>query len=116
MDTNKFKLLRSYLPDAYLIAESGINNLETLQNVIDLGYNGGLIGEHFLRRSDQQLNYAASQQRVGVGLRPARLESKFADYIERDAMLAIDAGAAALGFIFAESPRNFAPQFLRIIP
>ncbi len=113
VDTNKFKTLRSYLPDVYLIAESGINNLETLQSVIDLGYNAALIGEHFLRCTDPavELSRFTAVSRFGSKTRPPKVKI-CGITSERDAMLAIDAGAAALGFIFAESPRKVAPEVL----
>jgi indole-3-glycerol phosphate synthase / phosphoribosylanthranilate isomerase len=110
VDTKKFETLRPYLPDAFLIAESGMRDLEALQKVIGLGYNGALIGEHFLRSSDPatELNRfvtASSGQHPKVKI--CGITS------ERDALMAIHSGAAGLGFIFAESPRRISPQSLK---
>jgi indole-3-glycerol phosphate synthase / phosphoribosylanthranilate isomerase len=110
VDTNKFEKLRPFLPDAFLIAESGIRDLDTLQKVIGLGYNGALIGEHLLRSNDP----AAELSRfvaVSCGQHPKVKICGITS--ERDAMMAIHSGAAGLGFIFAESPRRVSPQSLK---
>ncbi|HSE43413.1 MAG TPA: bifunctional indole-3-glycerol phosphate synthase/phosphoribosylanthranilate isomerase [Acidobacteriota bacterium] len=109
VDTNKFEFLRPFLPNAYLIAESGIKNMETLRAVVNLGYHGALIGEHFLRSSDpafelKRFTQISSRRRPKVKI--CGITS------EQDAILAIEAGASALGFIFAESPRRISPEVL----
>ncbi len=110
VDTNKFETLRPFLPDAFLIAESGIRNLETLQKVIGLGYNGALIGEHFLRTS----NPAAELNRFVAASSGQHPKVKICGITsERDALMAIHSGAAGLGFIFAESPRRVSTQALK---
>jgi indole-3-glycerol phosphate synthase/phosphoribosylanthranilate isomerase len=110
VNTKKFETLRNFLPDAFLIAESGINSIETLQQVIDLGYHGALIGEHFLRCADPA---AELNDFVRKGRSKSCQKVKICGITsERDAMLAIEAGASALGFIFAESPRRISPEVL----
>jgi indole-3-glycerol phosphate synthase/phosphoribosylanthranilate isomerase/anthranilate synthase/indole-3-glycerol phosphate synthase/phosphoribosylanthranilate isomerase len=113
VDTKKFETLRAFLPDSYLIAESGINNTEILERVIDLGYSGALIGEHFLRRPNpaDELTLFVHMSKVRRINRSPKVKI-CGITSERDAMLAIDAGAAALGFIFAESPRRIVPKVL----
>jgi indole-3-glycerol phosphate synthase/phosphoribosylanthranilate isomerase len=111
--TERFERLRQKLPEVFLIAESGINSQETLQHVIDLGYNGALIGEHFLRAKDPGAELERFVARTSGGAVRAAPKIKICGITnERDAMMAIDAGASALGFIFAESPRRIAPQQL----
>jgi indole-3-glycerol phosphate synthase/phosphoribosylanthranilate isomerase len=110
VDTNKFQTLREFLPDAFLIAESGINSIETVQRVIDLGYHGALIGEHFLRCPDPAAELKKFISRGGSKTCPKVKICGITS--EHDAMLAIDAGASALGFIFAESPRRITPRVL----
>ena len=118
---DRFERLRQKLPKAFLIAESGINSLETLQRLIELGYNGALIGEHFLRAEDPAKEVKRFVQ-CGAGVPPARTSGRDVRATskikicgitnEKDAMMAIVAGASALGFIFAESPRRIAPEVL----
>ena len=110
VDTHKFETLRPFLPDAFLIAESGIRDLDTLQKVIGLGYNGALIGEHLLRSEDP----AAELSRFIAASSGQHPKVKICGITsERDAMMAIHSGAAGLGFIFAESPRRVSPQALK---
>jgi indole-3-glycerol phosphate synthase/phosphoribosylanthranilate isomerase len=117
VDKKIFGTLRKKLPDAFLIAESGMNSLEDLEEVIDLGYNGVLIGEHFLRSENPAAELSKFARFAGV-LREVPIRSKPKVKIcgitsEEDAILSIDAGASALGFVFAESPRQVNPSRLR---
>ena len=117
VDKTVFRTLRDNLPDAFLIAESGINSLEDLEEVIDLGYNGVLIGEHFLRSENPAAEVSKFASFAGA-LRevPMRLKPKIkicGITSEEDAILSIEAGANALGFVFAESPRQVNPSTLR---
>ncbi len=110
IDTEKFQKLRKLLPDAFLIAESGIKSLNSLMKVVVLGYHGALIGEYFLRAENPgaELSSFVESVRAHRGEPPRALPRiKICGITsEYDAMLAIDAGADALGFIFAESPRR----------
>ena len=104
VDTSKFARMRPVLPtDSYLIAESGINSMEALQNIQALGYHGALIGEHFLKAEDpaQELKRFST---TGTKVKLCGITN------QRDAQIAIQSGASALGFIFAESPRRVTIQ------
>jgi len=102
IDRVKFARLRPLLPDAFLIAESGITSQQDLASVIDLGYHGALIGEHLLRAENpgaEALRFVRASRKIP--------KVKICGITgDRDAQLAIRYGADALGFIFAESPRR----------
>lgn len=108
IETGKFAELRKLLPDSFLIAESGIQSREMLRRVMDLGYHGALIGEHFLKCVEPAAELASFVRESG-----ARPRVKVCGITtERDAMLAVEAGANALGFIFADSPRRISQKTL----
>ncbi len=108
VDLSRFVRMRDLLPDAYCIAESGIDSVEVLRKVFSLGYNGALIGEHFLRSENpaEELSRfvrSASHTKVKIcGITT-----------ERDARTSAELGASALGFIFAESPRRISVESLK---
>lgn len=117
IDKEKFKRMRKLFPDAFLIAESGIQSMDSLAEIIDLGYHGVLIGEHLLKAQDPGAElqrfviFTESRQQSPARSRP---HIKICGITtEKDAMLSVNAGANALGFIFAESPRRVDPVKLK---
>ncbi len=109
MDLTRFARLKPLLPaDSFLIAESGIASVETLREVVSLGYHAALIGEHFLRSSDPASELASFVRAV------RRPRVKICGITSgQDAMLAVREGADALGFVFADSPRRIQPATLK---
>lgn len=116
IDLSRFARLRPLLPTAgsFLIAESGITSVETLREVMDLGYDAALIGEHFLRSADPAAEAAAFVKAAARPHRRPRPKVKICGITsETDAMMAARHGADALGFVFADSPRRIQPAALK---
>lgn len=122
VDTARFASMRALLPETFRIAESGIQNVETLKEVIGHGYHGALIGEHLLRAPDPgreaklfvdsaKAQYLSALSASAVN--PPEPKIKICGITnEKDAMNAVEAGANALGFVFADSPRKIDLQAL----
>jgi indole-3-glycerol phosphate synthase/phosphoribosylanthranilate isomerase len=116
MDTSKFGRIRPFLPDTFLIAESGIHDTDLLKEIQDHGYHGALIGEHLLKAQNPatELNRFVESARAFRTRAHSRPRIKVCGITsEKDALLAIQSGANALGFIFADSPRRIDPQNLK---
>jgi indole-3-glycerol phosphate synthase/phosphoribosylanthranilate isomerase len=112
VDPGRFAALRSSVRGGFLIAESGIADLAALDRVLELGYNGALVGEHFLRAGDPASVAASFVRHARRGTMAAPQIKICGITSEADALMAVREGADALGFIFAESPRRIDPKIL----
>jgi indole-3-glycerol phosphate synthase len=53
------RLSRQIPKDKLLIAESGINRVETIWHMRDSGFHGFLVGEHFMKEQDPAIAFAS---------------------------------------------------------
>jgi indole-3-glycerol phosphate synthase len=54
-------------PGKIIVAESGINNIETIRYLKTVGFNGFLIGEHFMKEADPAIAFASFVNRLKKG-------------------------------------------------
>jgi len=65
VDIERSIRLSQQLPvDKLLIAESGINRVETMWHMRDSGFHGFLVGEHFMKEQDPAIAFASFVQQL----------------------------------------------------
>jgi indole-3-glycerol phosphate synthase len=58
------RLIQQMPMDKLLIAESGINRVETIWHMRDAGFHGFLVGEHFMKEQDPSIAFASFVQQL----------------------------------------------------
>ncbi|HXM17493.1 MAG TPA: indole-3-glycerol phosphate synthase TrpC [Candidatus Tumulicola sp.] len=91
--------IKSFSPDVLLVAESGYTSAADLAECAAAGIDAVLIGEHLMRAHDPE---AALRDLVAVRPHIKICGMQSAEEVE----MCVEAGADALGFIFADSPRR----------
>ena len=113
-------------PDVVAVAESGIRDDGDVRALAAAGYQAVLVGESLVRAPHRRAALRAlTGHRVGAraGPRPEPGQARGEPVLvkicgitsEADALLAVGLGADAVGFVFAPSPRQVAPQAVRRI-
>lgn len=113
--------LADFPPGYPRIAESGLGTPADAARAAQQGYQGALVGTALMRAPDPValarafLEAGAAHTDLRARLRPpARTRVKICGITTRAAIdAAIDAGADALGFVFADSPRRVTPEQAR---
>ena len=111
VDTDRAVRVARMLPDGVIrVAESGIRDGDDVRRLGDAGFDAVLVGEALVASPDP----AAAVRALRSGARSRAGAVMFIKVCgttcEDDALLAVALGADAVGFVFAPSPRQIAPQ------
>ncbi len=112
-----FELVKRIPAGVIKVAESGINSTADIARLRDAGFDAFLIGESLMRAPQSRRRPARVASEFDGHRMNAQPSGRSAIWIKicattnlDDALASIDAGANALGFIFAESPRQITPE------
>jgi len=103
------EVLFKYLPDEVIkIAESGIEDVQDLNNLQEIGYDACLIGSWLIKSNNPEALlksfYNLSTSKETKSLKPFVKVCGITNYT--DAMKCIELGVYFIGFILADSPRR----------
>ncbi len=125
IDMSTLQRLRPRFAQGFrVIAESGIESERDAGNAAAMGYAGALVGTSLMRSADPAALCAAMKQRGAEMLSSAqggaattrRVRVKICGVTSDGiAQVCIDAGADAIGFVFAASPRRIEPALASAI-
>lgn len=115
VDVNTALELGPLLPPGVVgVAESGLRSGEDLARMARAGYQAVLIGESFMQAEDPGSALARTLAAVPAAPLPGFVKICGITNLE-DARAACDAGADAVGFVFAPSPRRITAEQVRAI-
>ena len=116
VDLPRMLRMRALAPRGRLaLAESGVRSSEDLERVRRAGFDAALVGETLLRASDPGGRLAELLATTGGGSRRSTFVKICGITRLEDALLAVEAGADALGFVLTRSPRRIAAERAREI-
>ena len=92
------------------VAESGIRHADDVRRLADAGFDAVLVGEALVKAAHPAEARAGASRRERGASRWMMFVKVCGTTNEDDALLAVALGADAVGFVFAPSPRQVAPQ------